>query len=83
MTTTGNGIGINVPENMYTRSMAAEEVGRSVDTLKRWQHHGLAVPSEHMKAGKLTVWLYTAEDLRNLKDIAANQRPGRKPKPKE
>lgn len=78
----GNGIGIGVPEGRYTRTEAAKLVGRSVDTLKRWHHQELTIPSECMQAGKLRVWLYTAEDMDHLKEIAATQRPGRKPKVK-
>lgn len=67
------------PKGKYTRRMAAEEIGRSSDTLRRWQREGLCEPSSSMQAGQLTVWLYTKRDLKRLEKIAASQRPGRKP----
>jgi DNA-binding transcriptional MerR regulator len=78
----GNGIGIKAPEGMHVRTDAARLIGRSPDTLKRWHQQGIAIPSECMQAGKLRVWLYTAEDIEHLKEIAASQRPGRKAKAK-
>ena len=54
------------PKGKYTRRMAAEEIGRSSDTLRRWQREGLCEPSSSMQAGQLTVWLYTKRDLKRL-----------------
>ena len=83
MNENGNSIGRRTPDNRHTRVAAAYLVGRSVDTLKRWHKHGIAVPSESMQAGKLRVWLYTDEDVLTLRDVAKRQRPGRKPNRKE
>jgi DNA-binding transcriptional MerR regulator len=76
----GNSIETILPDKTYTRSKASKLVNRSTDTLKRWHHSGLLVPSTQMQAGKLRVWLYTEEDITKLKQIAATRRPGRKPK---
>ena len=73
----GNGIGARTPDNMYTRSTAAFLVGRSPDTLKRWHKAGWCIPSEKMKAGQLTVFLYTNEDMLRLKELARTKHSGR------
>lgn len=80
MKPSGDSIGKLTPDNLHTRKQAAHLVGRSVDTLKRWQKIGACVPSESMKAGSITVWLYTDEDIRKLIERAKTQRPGRKKK---
>lgn len=79
----GNSIGMNIPGHHYTRAAAAKSVNRSADTLKRWQKSGIAVPSSKMKAGQLTVWLYTDEDMNNLRAVAKSQKPGRPKKKKD
>jgi hypothetical protein len=76
---TGNGIGRQTPPHRHTRVAAAYLAGRSVDTLIRWQKKGLVVPSDYMQAGKLKVWLYTDDDILELRKAALTQRPGRKP----
>lgn len=80
MKDTGNSIGAIAPDRTYTRSRAAYLVNRSPDTLKRWHRLGLCVPSSSMQAGKLRVWLYTDDDIKQLKDFAHKQKPGRKSK---
>ncbi len=64
----------------YTVNEAAARVGRSPDTLRRWRLDGTYMPSDTMQAGSLTVYLYTDQDLENLKRIAKKKRPGRKKK---
>jgi len=76
----GNSIGAKTPDSWYTRSRAARLVNRSPDTLKRWHKSGLCIPSGNMSAGKLKVWLYSDGDIQALKEVARNQKPGRKPK---
>lgn len=76
----GNSIGAITPECYYTRSRAARKINRSPDTLKRWHKAGLCVPSSSMKAGQLTVWLYSDEDIKQLREVARLQKPGRKRK---
>jgi len=76
----GNGIGRKAPDNTYTASGAAYLVNRSPDTVRRWHRQGLCVPSKSMKAGQLTVWLYTLDDIKKLREVARTQRPGRKPR---
>lgn len=78
----GNGIESVIPDGYYTRHKAAQKVGRSIDTLKRWQESGLFKPTHQTAVGGLNVWLYTEADIEAMKTIASEQKPGRKPKPK-
>ena len=73
----GNSIGTKIPEHTYTRISAAKKVKRSPDTLRRWHQQGICIPSKRMKAGKLTVYLYTEEDIVAMKQLAKTQKPGR------
>ncbi len=83
----GNGIGAVTPEGWHTRSEAARLVGRDPDTLKAWHRkaragdpaYNAAVPSGQMKAGRLNVWLYSDQDIIDLRTFAANQKSGRRP----
>lgn len=76
-----------VPEGYYTRAEAARHVNRDPDRLKAWHRKFLAgdtayktaSPSAHMMAGTLKVWLYSDEDVENMKQFVANSKPGRKP----
>jgi predicted site-specific integrase-resolvase len=77
----GNGIGHLTPDGYFTVAEVAERCGRSVDTIKRWNKTGLFKPSHVMRVGKLSVWLYSEQDIAEMKEIAVKQRPGRKPKP--
>jgi hypothetical protein len=63
----------------YTRAQAAEIVGRSVDTIVRWDREGICSPSDSRDFGETTVPLYTQEDIEALKDTARNMKVGRKP----
>lgn len=60
----------------YTRSQAAELVGRNLDTLKRWKRKGIYVPSESRVFGQLVVDLYTDEDIQEMRKIAKGMKPG-------
>lgn len=74
----GNRIGDVVPEGWYTRGQASKLCGRSVDTLKRWQKSPAGPhPSGKMQAGELWVWLYSEDDIEELRQAAATRRPGR------
>lgn len=74
-----NGIQQVVPDGYHTRAMAAARVGRSVDTLKRWQETGLYKPKFQMVVGNgLNVWLYSDYDIECMKEVAAMQRSGRR-----
>lgn len=77
------GIVLLTPDGYYTREQAAQQIGRSRDTLRRWQKMGRFVPTQYMNVGKLKVWLYSEADIATLKDIAATVREGRPPKTKE
>lgn len=63
---------------VYTVAEASELVGRSINTLKRWQRTGGPQPSTNMTLGKLLVWLYTEDDLDICRQYGMNQRTGPK-----
>lgn len=65
----GNGIAGRKPLGMFLRSEAAALIGRSTDTLKRWEAEGVYVPSDSMQMGKLTVRLYSAADIEAMKAL--------------
>lgn len=77
------GIVLLTPDGYYTREQAAQQIGRSRDTLRRWQKMGRFVPTRFMNIGKLKVWLYSEADIVTLKEIAATVREGRPPRAKE
>lgn len=62
----------------YTRRQAAELVGRDEDTLKRWKRNGVFSPSEEWTFGRLSVGLYTDEDIAAMRELAKTIKPGRK-----
>ena len=62
----------------YTTSQAAALVGRSVDTLRRWREDGVFEPSDHRDFGHTRVWLYTREDIDNMRKIARSMKTGPK-----
>lgn len=68
-----------VPDGWHLVSDAASQVGKSVDTLRRWNREEVFVPSGHMNVGELRVSLYSDEDIKELKRVAKTIRPGRKP----
>lgn len=59
-----------------TISEAAKQVGKSVDTLRRWAQQGHG-PSRTVRVGKLRVGIYSEEDIERLKEYAKTVRPGR------
>lgn len=65
----------------YTEPKAAQLIGRSSATLRRWRLSGLFTPGDKMVRNNLTIYLYTPEDIDKLRKIAAQQRTG--PKKKE
>ncbi len=68
-------------EVLYTVSEAAAEVGKSVDTLRRWRKAGVG-PSKEVKLGKNTMGLYTVEDIQRLRAYGETVKLGRPPKEK-
>jgi hypothetical protein len=64
---------------LYTVSVAAEMVGKSADTLTRWRKLGYVnAPSQQIDFEKQTVYLYTDEDIRELKEFAKSMYQGRR-----
>jgi hypothetical protein len=66
----GNGIADCVPDGYRTVSQVADDVGRSVDTLKRWRRSGTFVPEYFMRVGpdrKMKVWLYSENDVEQIR----------------
>lgn len=72
-----SGIMASIPEGMFTRSQVADLIGRSKDTIRRWHDTGLYESTHPKKFGEMTVWLYTEEDVENLRKVARETRPGR------
>jgi hypothetical protein len=70
-----------IPEGWYRRREAAQKVGRDYDTLRRWHKDGTYAPSGFVERGKLTVWVYSDDDIAEMKRIADNKKPG--PSPQE
>lgn len=71
------------PKNWLTVSEAAAKVGRSTDTLTKWRQRGLFEPTQSIQFGKLTVYLYTPDDIASLRKFAKTMRPGPKPGAKQ
>lgn len=65
--------------NYYTVSQAAALVGRSADTLARWRKRRYVnAPSAQCDFDTEVVYLYTDDDIRELKEFAATMYPGRR-----
>lgn len=65
-----------IPRGWYKRQDAADQVGKSKDTIRRWHREGIYEPSGYMRIGKLTVWLYNERDIAAMKIIAETIKPG-------
>jgi hypothetical protein len=63
----------------YTTTQAAKLVGKSDDTLRRWKYEGIYEPSEYRAFGALDVALYTNADIKAMRKLAREIKPGRKP----
>lgn len=61
----------------YLVSEAAALVGRSKNTLIKWRKRGICVPSETMRFGETTVFLYTDRDIANMRALTSQLKPGR------
>lgn len=64
-----SGISKLTPAGWYTRKAAATAIGRSRETIKRWEQLGLCSPSGYSQFGSLKVWLYHEDDLDKLRAI--------------
>jgi hypothetical protein len=60
----------------YTTSQAADQVGRSADTIKRWRDIGQYQPSDSAQFGKLIVPLYTRADIVIMRRLSRQLKPG-------
>lgn len=65
-----------------TISQVAKEVGRSVDTVRRWVNdpRNSLGPSAKMNLGEdkgQFVWLYTPKDVKEIRQYARTVKPGR------
>lgn len=58
----------------YTAKEVAEILGKSEDTIIRWRRDKIYVPKEQATFGKITVWLYSDEDIAKMSDLG--RRPG-------
>lgn len=74
-----NPIGRNIPEGYYTSAAVAEKIGRSQDTVRHWRRKKIFEPSRVEKYGEVTVYLYSEDDVKAMRKIAGEIRPGPKP----
>lgn len=72
--TSGGGPSRNVPAGCYTTSQVANITGVSPDTLRRWRRTKRLVPTKKQRNGKLTVYLYTENDLAKVRTLIRNAR---------
>lgn len=79
----GAAISRGIPDGYFTRAQVAVEIGKSVDTVRRWHHDRIYRAKKSKKFGTTKVWLYTQADIDAMKAIAKTLRPGAKPKPVE
>jgi hypothetical protein len=79
----GASLAEGVPEGWHMRGEAAQLIGRSKDTLKRWHKEGVYAPSGYQVRGELTIWLYSDEDIVELIKIAQVMKTGRPPHKEE
>ena len=61
-----------------TTAQAAELVGVSPDTVRRWRTEGKVLASRSAMFGTTLVPLFTNEDLRRLRTYARKSYPGRR-----
>ena len=60
-------------EDFTTIGQASRIVGRCTDTLRQWERSGLVVPSRTSSGQRI----YSAEDIKRLREVAAEKQPGR------
>ena len=63
-----HGIGSLAPEGWYTVSQVADLIGRSPETIKRWQRAGFYQATNQMSVGKLKVWVYSDDDVAAMRE---------------
>lgn len=72
-----HGISGLAPDGWYTISQAASRVGRSEVTLRRWHRTGRYPATNQMRVGQLNVWVYSDQDIANMRNVAKNIKAGR------
>jgi hypothetical protein len=68
------------PDGWFTRAEAARKIGRSKDTVTRWHKNGNYEATNFYMAGKTPVWIYSADDITKMKELAKTIKSGPKPK---
>lgn len=63
-----------------TTSEVSELVDRSVVQIQRYRRNEEFVPSKVEKLGGSTIYLYSKDDIEELKEFISHQKVGRKPK---
>lgn len=53
-------------------------IGRSHSTVRRWRRQKRIMPSHYVDQGSTRIWLYTHDDLEQVKKLSCEIRPGRK-----
>ena len=76
----GGSLADSVPDGWHMISRASELVGRDKDTLRAWHKNGVYEPSGYCLRGKLTIWLYSDDDIMNMQRLADTRKAGRPPK---
>lgn len=69
-----------IPEGWYSTAEAAQLGGVGYTTLKKWKSEGFFTGSGEMEAGKLTITLYSDDDVSQIKELRKTRKAGRKPK---
>lgn len=67
------------PEFFTTQEVAAI-VRRSKETIERWRWEGILVPTHSTQIGKISVWLYTEEEVDKARQLARTPTGKRKPR---
>lgn len=80
-----NSLRDGIPDGWHSTGDAAKLVGRSKDTITRWRKDRVegGQPSGYMIRGELTLWLYSDNDIEEMRALADNMKAGRKPQEKE
>lgn len=65
-------------ETLYTVMEAADIVGKSPETLRRWRNTGAVnAPTAEIQVGSRSIPVYTNDDIKELKAYAKVVHPGR------
>ena len=69
MTQIGGGTKRAIPTGYYTISEVSEKTVIPLATLRWWRKNGTYAPQLRQQFGQIVVWLYTPQDIANLKKM--------------